>query len=206
MLIFEILVVLLLILLNAFFALSELAVVSSRRARLEQMAYEGDRGARAALALFDEPTRFLSTVQTGITLIGVLNGAFSGTTLAEPLGRALSPMLGSSAGPVSVAIVVVTITFFSLVVGELVPKRAALNDPERVAARVAPFMAALSVAGAPAVWLLRSSTESLIALLRIPDKPQSTVTEEEVKSLIAEGTRAGVFHAVERDMIDGVLR
>ena len=204
--VWELLVVAFLILLNGFFAMSELAVVSSRRARLEQLAEDGVRGARAALKLLDEPTRFLSTVQVGITLVGVLAGAYSGTTLAEPLGDALFDEMGQAAYPISVGIVVAGITYLSLVVGELVPKRIAMNDPERTAARVAPFMARLSVAGAPVVWLLRASTEALIRLLRVPEKPESTVTEEEVKSLIAEGTRAGVFHAVERDMIDGVLR
>ncbi len=204
--VWELLVVAFLILLNGFFAMSELAVVSSRRARLEQLAEDRVRGARAALKLLDEPTRFLSTVQVGITLVGVLAGAYSGTTLAEPLGDALFAEMGQAAYPVSVGIVVAGITYLSLVIGELVPKRIAMNDPERTAARVAPFMARLSVAGAPVVWLLRASTEALIRLLRVPEKPESTVTEEEVKSLIAEGTRAGVFHAVERDMIDGVLR
>src|SRR5918998_912502 len=204
--VWEIVVVAFLILLNGFFAMSELAVMSSRRARLEQLAEERIRGARAALKLLDEPTRFLSTVQVGITLVGVLAGAYSGTTLAEPLGDALLAEMGQAAYPVSVALVVAGITYLSLVVGELVPKRIAMNDPERTAARVAPFMARLSVAGAPVVWLLRASTEALIRLLRVPEKPESTVTEEEVKNMIAEGTRAGVFHAVERDMIDGVLR
>ena len=204
--VWELLVVAFLLLLNGFFAMSELAVVSSRRARLEQMAEEGVRGARTALRLLDDPTRFLSTVQVGITLVGVLAGAYSGTTLAEPLGDALFPWLGRPAYPASVAIVVAAITYLSLVIGELVPKRIALNDPERIAARVAPFMARLSTVGAPVVWLLRVSTEALIRLLRVPEKAESTVTEEEVKSLIAEGTRAGVFHAAERDMIDGVLR
>jgi putative hemolysin len=206
MLVWQILVILLLILVNAFFAMSELAVISSRRARLEQMAEEGSPGARAALALIDEPTRFLSTVQTGITLIGVLAGAYSGATLAEPLGDALVGTLGRSAYPVSVAIVVASITYLSLVVGELVPKRVALNDPERISARVARVMNGLSLAGAPAVWLLRVSTEALIRLLGVPEKPEIRVTEEEVKRLIAEGARIGVFHAAERDMIDGVLR
>ena len=204
--VWELLVVAFLILLNGFFAMSELALMSSRRARLEQLAEDRVRGARAALRLLDEPTRFLSTVQVGITLVGVLAGAYSGTTLAEPLGDALSGVMGQAAYPASVALVVASITYLSLVVGELVPKRIALNDPERLAARVAPVMANLSVAGAPVIWLLRLSTEALIRLLRVPEKPQSTVTEEEVKSLIAEGTRAGVFHAAERDMIDGVLR
>jgi putative hemolysin len=204
--VWELLVVALLILLNGFFAMSELAVVSSRRARLEQMAEQNNRGARAALKLIDDPTRFLSTVQVGITLVGVLAGAYSGATIAEPLGDALYPSMGRPAYPVAVAIVVIGITYLSLVVGELVPKRIALNDPERIAAAVARIMAALAKAGAPVVWLLRVSTEGLLKLLRVPEKPESTVTEEEVKSLIAEGARTGVFHVAERDMIDGVLR
>jgi putative hemolysin len=204
--VWDLLVVACLILLNGFFAMSELAIVSSRRARLEQMAESGVRGARTALALIDEPTRFLSTVQVGITLVGVFAGAYSGATFARPLGEAMAGALGRYAYPAAVAIVVAGITYLSLVVGELVPKRIALNDPERLAARVSRIMKALSVAGAPVVWLLRISTEAVIKLLRVPEKPESTVTEEEVKSLIAEGTRAGVFHAAERDMIDGVLR
>ncbi len=173
--VWEIFVVGCLILLNGFFAMSELAVVSSRRARLEQLADEGVRGARAAMRLMEEPTRFLSTVQVGITSVGVLAGAYSGATLAEPLAGGLSSVLGRYAYPVSVALVVATITYLSLVVGELVPKRIALNDPERLAARVARFMRALSVAGAPIVWLLRVSTETLIRLLNIPEKPESTL-------------------------------
>ena len=204
--IWELLVIAFLILLNGFFAMSELAVVSSRRARLEQLAEQKVRGARAALRLLDEPTRFLSTVQVGITLVGVLAGAYSGATIAEPLGDALFPSMGRSAYPFSVAVVVVGITYLSLIVGELVPKRIALNDPERLAAAVAPLMRTLSTAGAPVIWLLRISTEGLLKLLRVPEKPGSTVTEEEVKSLIAEGARTGVFHTAERDMIDGVLR
>lgn len=203
--VWELVVIFCLLILNGFFAMSELAVVSSRRVRLEQMAEEGSRGARAALRLIEEPTRFLSTVQIGITLVGVFAGAYSGATLAEPLSRAL-PALGGYAYPVSLAIVVAGVTYLSLVIGELVPKRIAFNNPEAVAAWVAPFMARLSVIGAPVVWLLRASTESLIKLLRIPDKPHSTVTEDEVRRLIAEGTQTGVFHAAERDMIDGVLR
>ena len=204
--VWELVVVFCLILLNGFFAMSELAVVSSRRARLEHMAEQGLRGARAALKLIDDPTRFLSTVQVGITLVGVFAGAYSGATLAGPLSFALRDLLGDYSYPVSLGVVVAVITYLSLVVGELVPKRIAFNNPERVAARVAPFMTRLAVAGAPVVWLLRVSTEGLVKLLRIPDKPESTVTEDEVKRLIAEGTRTGVFHIAERDMIDGVLR
>jgi putative hemolysin len=202
----EILVVLCLVALNGFFAMSELAVMSSRRARLEHLAEMRLRGARAALNLLDEPTRFLSTVQVGITLVGVFAGAFSGATLAEPLSRAFGDGLGSYAYPVALGIVVVGITYLSLVVGELVPKRIAFNNPERVASFVAPFMARLSVAGAPVVWLLGISTEALVRLLRIPEKRESTVTEDEVRRMIAEGTQTGVFHVAERELIEGVLR
>ena len=201
----ELLVIAILFVLNGFFAMSELAVMSSRRARLEHMADEHVRGARAALQLLEEPTRFLSTVQVGITLVGVFAGAFSGATLAGPLSEAF-PALRDYAYPAALAVVVVGITYLSLVIGELVPKRIAFNDPERIASLVAPVMGKLSVAGAPVVWLLGVSTGTLARLLRIPEKRQSTVTEEEVKRMIAEGTQTGVFHAAERDMIDGVLR
>ncbi len=204
--VWDLLVIALLIVLNGYFAMSELAVMSSRRARLEHMAEEGVRGARAALRLLEDPTRFLSTVQVGITLVGVFAGAYSGATLAGPLSQVLSDAFGSYAYPVAIATVVIGITYLSLVVGELVPKRIAFNNPERVAAAVAPFMARLSVAGAPVIYLLRLSTDALVKLLRIPDKPDNPVTEEEVKRLIAEGTRTGIFHVVERDMINGVLR
>lgn len=203
--VWDLLVIAFLVVLNGFFALSELAVMSSRRVRLEHMAEEKVRGAAAAVSLVDDPTRFLSTVQVGITLVGVFAGAYSGATLAEPLSRAL-PWLESSAYPVALGIVVASITYLSLVVGELVPKRIAINNPERMAVAVAPFMLRLSVAGAPIVWLLRMSTDALTRLLRLPDKPETTVTEEEVRRMIAEGTRTGVFHVAERDMIDGVLR
>ena len=204
--VWDLVVIAFLIILNGFFAMSELAVMSSRRARLEHMAGENVRGARAALRLLDEPTRFLSTVQVGITLVGVFAGAYSGATLAEPLSRTLPAALNPYAYPVAIAIVVVGISYLSLVIGELVPKRIAFNNPERMAVAVAPFMSRLSVAGAPIVWLLRVSTDALVRLLRIPDKPESSVTEEEVKLLIAEGAKTGVFHTAERDMIDGVLR
>jgi len=194
-----------LILLNGFFAMAELAVLSSRRARLEQMADEKVRGARSALKLLEDPTRFLSTAQTGITLIGVFAGAYSGATLAGPLSGML-PGLHSYAYPVALAVVVVCITYLSLLVGELVPKRIAFNNPERIAAIVAPIMTRLALVFTPVVFLLRASTNALVRLLRVPDRPESQVTEEEVKRLIAEGARTGIFHVAERDMINGVLR
>jgi putative hemolysin len=204
--IFEIFVVIGLMLLNGFFAMSELAVVSSRRGRVAQMAESGNAGAAAALKLIDDPTRFLSTVQVGITFVGIFAGAYSGATFAEPLAEVLAPALGGWASTASVVIVVTLVTYVSLIVGELVPKRIALNNAELISSRVARFLQALAMLGAPIVWLLRISTETVIRLLGLPKTPDSTVSEEEVKSLIAEGARTGVFHAAERDMIDGVLR
>jgi putative hemolysin len=187
--VWDLLVIACLIVLNGFFAMSELAVMSSRRARLEHMAEENVRGARSALRLLDEPTRFLSTVQIGITVVGVFAGAFSGATLAEPLSKILPAALGDYSYSVALAVVVVGISYLSLVAGEIVPKRIAFNDPERIAAAVAPFMARLASAGAPIIWLLRHSTDGVLKLFRIPEKPQTSVTEEEIKLLIAEGAR-----------------
>ncbi|HYD32159.1 MAG TPA: hemolysin family protein [Azospirillaceae bacterium] len=204
----ELLVILALILLNAFFAMSEMAVVSSRRARLQQMAEDGRRGARAALALTDDPSRFLSTVQVGITLVGVVAGAYGGATLSEPLAAWLAafPSLEPLAPELAFASVVVAITYLSLIVGELVPKRVALNNAERIAVAVAGPMGILSRSAAPLVWLLGASTEAVLKLLRLPTTTDNMVTEEEVKTLIAEGTQTGVFEPVERQMIEGVLR
>lgn len=204
----ELVFVFLLTVLNGVLAMSELAVVSSRRARLEHMAGSGNRGARAALKLVDDPGRFLSTVQIGITLIGILAGAVSGATLADRLGDWLDtfPRLTGRGDAIAIPLVVVSITYLSLVVGELVPKRVAMSNPERIAAIVARAMYFMSQVAAPAVWLLRVSTEALLRLLRVEQGKASTVTEEEVRSLIAEGTQAGVFAPQEKAMIEGVLR
>jgi putative hemolysin len=204
----EALIVLLLILVNGVLALSELAIVSSRKVRLETMAAAGSSGARVALGLIEDPSRFLSTVQIGITLVGIFAGAFGGATLAEQLGAALDGVawIAPRGEAVAFVIVVVVITYLSLVIGELVPKRVALANPERVAAFVAPAMRVLSKIAAPAVWLLKHSTDAVLALLGLGRDREATVTEEEVKALIAEGTQAGVFAPQEREMIDGVLR
>ena len=206
--IWEALVILLLICLNGLLAMSELAIVSSRRARLQHLAARGNRGARAALRLIAQPARFLATVQVGITLIGIVAGAFGGAVLAEPLGAWLDtlPGVAPNGEPIAVVIVVAIITYLSLVVGELVPKRIALRAPERVAVKVARPMLVLSQLAAPAVWLLGSSTELILRLLGIKGGREETVTEEEVRSLITEGTRAGVFAPQEKEMIEGVLR
>src|SRR5215208_1749932 len=171
---FQVAIIVLLILLNGLFAMSETALVSSRKARLRQRAEEGDVGARSALELAEEPNRFLSTVQIGISLIGVLAGAFGGATLAEPLSGALRgvPFLAPYAWPIAFGVVVVAITYLSLILGELVPKRLALNNAEGVASRVSGLMRLLSVLTSPAVWFLSASTDAVLWLLRVRSTPE----------------------------------
>jgi putative hemolysin len=204
----EILVVLALVLLNGYLAMSELAVISARPARLEAQAQKGGRGARLALALARDPGRMLSTVQIGITLVGIVAGAFGGATLAEPLGAALArvPALAPVSAEIAYALVVAAITYLSLIIGELVPKHLALRAPERVAALVAPTIDLIARLGTPAVWLLEASSRCVLRLLGSAAPPGDAVTEEEVRMLIAEGTRTGVFHQKEQEMIGRVLR
>jgi putative hemolysin len=208
MLLVNALIVLFLIVLNGFFAMSELAVVSSRRARLQQMADEGSRGAQKALRLVDDPTSFLSTVQIGITLVGIFAGAYGGSAFAGPLAELLAPLpiVGAYAQGTAFALVVIVITYLSLILGELVPKRFALAHSERIASFVAPVMLTIAAIGAPIVWFLRISTEAVSRLLGNRGVSESSVTEEEVKAMIAEGTQSGVFEPKEREMIEGVLR
>jgi putative hemolysin len=208
MLILKLTIVGCLILINGLFAMSELALMSSRRSRLQQMAESGSRGAAHALRLLDDPTGFLSTVQIGITLVGIFAGAYSGATLSEPLAARLAEIraLAPYAETLAFGLVVVAITYLSLVVGELVPKRLAISHAESIAALVAPPMMALARLGAPLVWFLRVSTEAVLKVLGVRPQPDSTVTEDEIKSLIAEGTVSGVFAPAEREMIEGVLR
>lgn len=204
----EILVVVVLTVINGVLAMSELAVVSSRPARLKVLADQGSKGAATAIRLAENPGRFLSTVQIGITLVGVLSGAFSGATL----GARLSEWLGTHgfsnavADALGVGTVVVLITYLSLIVGELVPKQIALRDAERVAARVAPTMALLAKVASPLVWLLDASGKLVLALLGQKGEPEETVTEEEVRTIIAEAENAGVLERDEREMISGVMR
>lgn len=208
MILWEILVVILLILLNGFFAMSEMAVVSARRIRLQALADEGHRGAKVAVLLVTDPSRFLSTVQFGITLIGILAGAYGGATLAEHFAIYLNSFsfINPHGDAIAIAIVVMCITYLSLVIGELVPKRLALNHAETIAIWIARPMHVLSIIGKPIVWLLGISTETVIRLFGVTGERDTSVTEEEVKTLIAEGTQAGVFDPAEKQMIDGVLR
>lgn len=204
----EILIVLALVLLNAVLAAAELSIVSSRPARLKPMAERGSAGARAALALGAEPGRFLSTVQIGITLIGIVAGAFSGASLGVHLGNVLreAGLPAGIAGPVGYAGVVAAITYVSLVIGELIPKRLALQNPERLACMVAPLMVALSRVSAPAVWLLDASTRLVLRLMGEGGGRDAAVTDEEIRAIITEAETAGVIDPAERRMISGVMR
>ncbi|HET9903773.1 MAG TPA: hemolysin family protein [Xanthobacteraceae bacterium] len=196
-----------LVILNGFFALAEMAVVSSRRVRLQQMAEGGDSGAARALALAENPGRFLSSVQVGITLISIVSGAFGGATLAARFGPALDTVgfIAPYGERVAFLLVVIFITALSVVVGELVPKRIALSSPEAIAAWAARPLEVVSALGRPMVWAFEGSTALLLRLLGVPDRASSAVTEEEVRFAIAEGTEAGVIDEVEEEMIHGVL-
>lgn len=204
----EIAVVVLLTVFNGVLAMSELAIVSARPARLKVLADRGDTGAATAIRLAEDPGRFLSSVQIGITLVGVLSGAFSGATLGARLAGALlswgvSP---SVAQPLGMGGVVVAITYLSLIVGELVPKQIALRAPEKVAAGVAPFMLLLSRIAAPLVWFLDRSGKLVLSLLGQSGDSAHGISDEEIRLVIAEAETAGVMNRAETEMIAGVMR
>lgn len=206
---FEIAVIVVLVVLNGWFAMSELAIVSSRKARLAARAAEGSKGAQTALALAENPARFLSSVQIGITLVGILAGAYSGATLTDKFSLWIAQTLPSLAGAapiLSMAVVVGAITYASLIVGELVPKHIALSNPEGVAAMVARPMAFIARLAAPVVWVLEHSSHLALKLLGVKQSAEQTVTEEEVKAMIAEGTESGVFEPQEKELLSGVMR
>ena len=207
----HLLILVALVLVNGLFAMAELSLFSSRATRLKQLAKEGGRGARAALRLLDDPTRFLSTVQFYITLIGILAGVYSGARFAVPLAAWLArfDVLAPVAGyldTTSYGVVVVGVTFLSLIVGELVPKRWALTNPEAIASRLAPLMEALAIVSKPFVWVLQGSTELVSRFLGLRTTTNRAVSEEEIRSMIAEATHTGIFHVAEHQMIEGVLR
>ncbi|HEX2725998.1 MAG TPA: hemolysin family protein [Beijerinckiaceae bacterium] len=205
---FELFIALVLIALNGLFALSELAVVSARKMRLKTLAEAGRPGAAAALKLAEDPGRFLSTVQIGITLVGILAGAFSGAALGARVSEAftywgMAPWL---AEPLGFGLVIGAITFLSVVIGELVPKHLALKNAEGIACAVAPAMAVVSRIAAPVVSLLDAATKLVFRLFGASLEPDTAVTEEEIKTLVAEAETAGVIETDERLMISGVLR
>ena len=204
----EILIIFALIILNGVFALSEIAVLSSRKARLQQRINEGDKGADTALRLAENPNIFLSTTQVGITLIGVLAGAVGGATISDALASQfeLVPALQPYAHSLALGIVVVLITFFSLLLGELVPKRLALHSPEDIASAIAGPMNVISRLFSPLVRLLSGLTDLVMRLLGVKPSDEPPVTEEELQVLLDQGTQAGVFEESEQDMVEGVFR
>ncbi|MDB5592961.1 MAG: DNA-binding protein [Enterovirga sp.] len=204
----ELVVAVALIVLNGVFALSELAVVSARKSRLKALANAHRRGAKAALSLAEDPGRFLSTVQIGITLVGILAGAFSGAALGERLAGLLEQqgVPERLAGPLGYTLVIAVITYLSVVVGELVPKHLALRNAEGIACLMAPSMRLLSQLAAPVVWLLDASTRMVFRMFGKSTGTDNQVTEDEIRTLVAEAESAGVIESDERHMISGVLR
>src|ERR1700690_97137 len=203
----EFLILLFLLLLNGIFVMSEMAVVSSRKARLQQLANDGNKRARAALDLAQNPSVFLSTVQIGITLVSVLLGAFSGSVFSPPLADLFQrwPLVSPYANSLAFGIVVVLVTSLTLLIGELVPKRLALHQPERIAAAISGPMLFVSKLFNPLVWLLGLSTEFALKAMGIKPTDEPPVTEEEIQLLIDQGTEAGVIEESEQDMVEGIF-
>jgi len=204
----ETLFIFLLLVANGVFAMAEIAIVSSRKPRLQQQAEDGEPGAQTALKLAEAPNRFLSTVQIGITLVGIFAGAYGGATLTEQLAAWLSrvTVLQPYAQGIALALVVLLITYFSLIIGELIPKRIALNNPEAIAVRLARPMNLLSRLAAPLVSLLTASTEVGLRLLGVKPSSEPPVTEEEVRVMVEQGARVGVFESFEQDVIESLFR
>lgn len=205
--ILEVLILIFLLLINGIFVMSEMAVVSSRKARLQQLANEGNKRAQAALELAQNPTIFLSTVQIGITLIGILLGAVGGPAFSVPLAELFNrwPAISLYANTLAIAIVVILITSLTLVIGELIPKRLALHQPERIAAAISGPMASVSKLFTPLVWLLGKITNFALELMGIKPSDEPAVTEEEIQLLIDQGTEAGVIEESEQDMVEGIF-
>ena len=205
---FEILILLLLILINGLFSMSEIALISAKKNRLQQKAKKGSKPALAALELSEHPNRFLPTIQIGITLIGTLSGAFGGATIALHLSELFSriPWLVTYSDALGVGVVVLIITYLSLVIGELVPKRIALNNAEKVALDVAPFMQAFSKISAPFVAILSKSTDFFIGLLKIRQSSEPSITEEDLISMLYQGKQVGVIEESEQNMVERIFR
>lgn len=200
-------VIILLLMLNGFLAMSEMAIASSRRNRLQQLADLGHGDARAALVLAEDPSRYLAAVQMGMTLIGILAGALSGATLADRIEEWLDlyPLIAPFAKTAAVGTVVLAVTYLSLIVGELVPKQIALKYPERIAIHVARPLAFIARSAAPIVFLLNSSTTFILNLVGLRPGFERKVTDEDIQSLIREAEQSGVLHKIEREMVEGVL-
>jgi len=203
----EILIIFFLILLNGVFSMSEIALISARKNRLETAAKKGNTNAKVALDLANSPNKFLSTVQIGITLIGILTGIYSGEKITHDVQGFVAgfQILKPYAESIGVVIVVVVLTFFSLVLGELLPKRIGLNHPESIAKAVALPMKIISQITAPFIWLLTISTDGLLKVLKIKPTADGKVTEEEIKAIIKEGTEGGEVQEIEQDIVERVF-
>ncbi len=204
----EIIIIFLLIILNGIFAMAEIAVVSARKSRLKQQANEGSKKAQAALELAQSPSRFLSTVQIGITFIGIFAGAFGGDTIAKGLSGELKniSLIAPYAEGIAILLVVTFITYLSLIIGELVPKRIALNNPEATAKFMVYPMNLLSSIASPLVSLLTISSDWTLRLLQIKQSGEPIISEEEIRMLIGEGTRSGIFNIAEKDIVERTLK
>jgi len=200
-------VIVLLLMFNGFLAMSEIAIVSSRRSRLEQLADAGRVNARTALALAENPSRYLAAIQMGMTLIGILAGVLSGATIADRLGDwfGLYPSTAPYAKPAAVGIVVVAVTYLSLIIGELVPKQIALKNPETIAIHIARPLAIIVRSAAPIVWLLDVSTKFILRVVGLRPGFERQVTDEDIQSLVREAERSGVLGKIERELVEGVL-
>lgn len=205
---FEVALILVLLIVNGVFAMSELAVMTARKTRLAHRAEEGDRGAQAALDLSAHPTNFLSTVQVGITLVGVLAGAFGGAGIAEVLAAQFAQVgwLAPYAEPTAFGVVVASITYASLIIGELVPKRIALGNPERVASLVARPMRLIARIGAPLVALLTGSTNLVFRLIGLAPSSEPGVTEQDIRAMVEQGAETGVVETIEHEIVENTFR
>jgi putative hemolysin len=205
--IFEILIILGLILINGVFSMSEMALVSSKKVRLESAAKAGSKGAKVALGLYLSPTYFLSTVQIGITLIGLLTGIFSGENLTNDLEEYLVgiPMFSRFADELAITIVLITVTFFSLILGELIPKRIGLLNPEGISKVMAPPMKVISKITFPFVWILTQTSDIILRILNLKTKGDNNITEEEIKAIIQEGTQGGEVQKIEQEIVERVF-
>jgi len=204
----DIFIVLLLILTNGLFAMAEIAIISAKKSYLQQRANKGDKNARTALEMANSPSRFLSTVQVGIALIGILAGAFGGATIAGSLTSYFNtiPSLAPYSQTIALVVVVSTITYLSLIIGELVPKRIALSNPEKIASLVARPMNTLARITSPIVSVLSSSTEIILNIAGIKEPSEPPVTDEEVRVLLREGTKTGAFELAEKDIVERTMR
>ncbi len=204
----EILLIVILIMINALLAMSEAALVASRKARLQQQANEGNKSSALALKLIEDPNIFLSTIQIGITLIGVLAGAVGGATIAEILAVSMQniPYIGEYSESIALGIVVLTITVLTIWLGELVPKRLGLNSPEKIAQVVAGPMLFISKVFSPLIKLMSGATNFVLRLIGVDPAAESLITEEELQMLISQGTQAGVFQEAEQDMVQGIFK